>query len=113
MEHGRTDLSVKQQIRSYADFVEDDIYERMLSMCSCVQQASHIHKVFTRICHEKLRGRDITYGRLPYTLYVIFNKSLMFNVLLLFNRNLKIIDSGRDPLYFLVFPVDFFIMHGH
>ena len=66
-EHGRTDLSVKQQLRSYTDFVEKDIYERMLSMCSCVQQASHIHKVFTCICHEKLRERDIIYGRLPYT----------------------------------------------
>ena len=34
MEHGRMDLSVKQQLRSYTDFVEKDIYERMLSMCS-------------------------------------------------------------------------------
>ena len=37
----------------------------------------------------------------------------MFNLLLLFNRNIKIIDSGWDPLYFLVFPVDFLFMHGH
>ena len=113
MAHGRMDLSVKQQLRSYTDFVQKDIYERMLSMCSCIQQASHIHKLFTCICHETLRERYIIYGRVPYTLHEMFTKRLMFNLLLLFNRNLKIIDSGRDPLYFLVFPVDFLFMHGH
>ena len=37
----------------------------------------------------------------------------MFNELLLFPKNLKIVDSGRDPLYFQVVPGDFLFMRGH
>ena len=41
MEHRRMDFPGKQQLRSYADFVKDNIYKRMLPMCSRVQQVSH------------------------------------------------------------------------
>ena len=53
LEYRKMNFPVKQQSRSYADFVKDNIYkQRMLSLCSRVQQASHDPKVLTLHLHH-------------------------------------------------------------